>query len=383
MNDRHQNTAELVISPETRAARRQAEKAVKTRRFSRRTRLLLTLPGFAAAAGAAVAAVYLLSGNGTVSVDSVSSNSRVGSPVHWGGGGHHHRHPKPTPTPTASPTHTATPTPTPKPTATTPTSSPTATIPITTGAFPGSSNTGVTAGTTLTKVSGNYTATGSVSNLDISGGLVIKGSNVTVKNVRVRCEGVADFCVSVNGNGDTLSGAEIGGGADGASWTSAIGVWAGGDSGSATSTRLDKLNVHNTSDGLRIDGYTTVSNSYIHELNYNNGIHADGDQTTSGPHIVFEHNTFVGGTNCTIFLQPTGDQPISDVKIDNNLLQPDDRQGQMTSYGICVDPAVTGVSVTNNHIAASGWQVGPASQGYRWASWLNNVFTTGAALKQP
>jgi hypothetical protein len=91
----------------------------------------------------------------------------------------------------------------------------------------------------------------------------------------------------------------------------------------------------------------------------------------------------VGGTNCNLFLSPTGAQPISDVTITGNSLQPQTRSGAQTSFGICLTPQVSGVKVTGNRIAATGWQVAPATTGYAWAAWSGNTTSTGTALTRP
>lgn len=81
-------------------------------------------------------------------------------------------------------------------------------------------------------------------------------------------------------------------------------MWTGGPGNVISRTEIRK-----TSDGLRLDGGTTVVDSWIHDLVINQigGVHSDGSQTTAGSSpIVFQHDSIMGGTNDAVFDETSG-----------------------------------------------------------------------------
>jgi hypothetical protein len=122
------------------------------------------------------------------------------------------------------------------------------------------------------------------------------------------------------------------------------------------------LNLHHSDDGLRLDGGTTVRDSYLHDWsNGDGGSHSDGVQSCEGSHMSFIHNTIWGGNNDAIYLQGGGcgsGPNITDIVIDNNLLLAFYTPGNQSGYGISVLRA-SNVSITNNHLDHKGWQVVP------------------------
>ncbi|MGN6331338.1 MAG: DUF4082 domain-containing protein [Motilibacteraceae bacterium] len=279
----------------------------------------------------------------------------------------------PTAAPTTSPTASSSPTASASPTATA-TSSPTASSGST---WPGATNTGVPAGTTLTKVSGNYRVTtpgAVISGLDIEGSLVIAADNVTVKNTRVRGIGEPSWVVSLATH-STLQDVEIGGGASGTDWSLATAIYSGGNT---SGNKIIRVNMHHTQDGVRLDGGTTLQDSWIHQLNYGGGAHSDGIQATQGDNDVVRHNTIEGGNNDSIFLQTTGGDPqIHNVTIDGNLLLGTTSGSALSSYGVSNETA-SNVSLTNN-VFNRTWQVG--ATGGSFVSFSGNTYTDGSAVK--
>jgi len=171
-----------------------------------------------------------------------------------------------------------------------------------------------------------------------------------------------------------LNSVEIGGGSDGTTFTGAIGVWSGN-----TGSQLLKVNVHHTSDGLRIDGNTLIQDSYVHDLNFCCGYHSDGSQTTQGSNITFRHNTIQGGSNDPIWLK-SDSGPISNVTIDNNKLQGTGTPSNESSYDLGVEGSVSGVSVTNN-LFTGVYQVAPA-ESFGYSTWSGNTLN-GQPLAKP
>jgi hypothetical protein len=244
--------------------------------------------------------------------------------------------------------------------------------------FPDATNTGVPAGTTLQAMVSDVTITksGTYSGLNISNSLVVEADHVTVKNSRIRC-GSGD-CVDLEGKYDTITDSEIGGGASGTDFTSAdFSVYSGG---TTNTNKVIRVNMHHADDGMRMDGGTTLQDSYIHDLSSGlGGSHSDGIQSCGGGAMSFLHNTIQGGNNDAIFLQggdcgSNDSHPLTNVVVNNNLLLFGDRPDNGSSYGISVGRALQ-VTITNNHFDR-GWEVGPV--GTFWTnsltSFTGNVF---------
>jgi hypothetical protein len=344
--------------------------------------LLVTAVGTSlAVAGVAAVAIGGSAGNASkLSSDASGLAYATSSPGGHRPGHRHHHHPQPTPTST-TPTPTATPT-----TASPSPSSPTTTAPaapIQSG-FPNSGNTGVPSGTSLKVIDGNLKVTTAgtvISGVDVHGSIIVDANNVTIKDSRVRCAGVSDWCVSMGGSNGVLSNTEIGGGTNGTTYSNtAVGIWTGGDTGSARSTVITAVNVHHLMHGLRVDGSSTIQNSYIHDLSYADGVHSDGSFNSAGANVVYNHNTFVGGNNSLIFMQPLGGSPIKNIMIENNNFVAETVRGEVPSYGIGVDPRVSGVSVVNNVFSKGPWEVAPGSQNFPWAAWSGNTFASSSAV---
>ena len=262
--------------------------------------------------------------------------------------------------------------------------------------FPDATNTGVPAGTSLTLYNGDYTITTPgtvVSGLHITGALNINASNVTVKNSKIDCIGVGsptghDSCVILRSDHDTIQDSEVGGGASGTDFGN-VGsiIYSGGD---VETNLILRVNMHHGDDGLRLDGGTTVQDSYIHDLSDGiAGSHSDGSQSCQGSHMSFRHNTIWGGNNDAIFLQG-GDcgsgANITDIVVDHNLLIAFYTPGNQSSFGIGVYRA-SNVTITNNQLSHTGWQVdaigapGPTDQ---ITAYSGNIFDDdGTTIPHP
>ena len=261
--------------------------------------------------------------------------------------------------------------------------------------FPDATNTGVPAGQTLATVNGDLiiTTPGTYSNKHVTGIIDIKTDNVIVKNMKVDCIGAGDAnghgsCVIMEGAHDTIQDSEVGGGTSGTDfgYVGSI-IYSGGD---VETNLILRVNMHHGDDGLRLDGGTTVQDSYIHDLSDGiAGSHSDGSQSCQGSHMSFRHNTIWGGNNDAIFLQG-GDcgsgANITDIVVDHNLLIAFYTQGNQSSYGISVNRA-SNVSITNNQLSHTGWQVaaigapGPTDQ---ITAYSGNIFDDdGTTIPHP
>jgi hypothetical protein len=281
--------------------------------------------------------------------------------------------PTPTPTPTSTPTPTATPT----------------------GTKPSAANTGVPAGTTLTAFNGFYTVSTNgavVDALNIKGSLTINANNVTIKRTHVQCIGVNDECVQVvaGHTGTIIQDSDIGGGANYTTNTgSPIGILTdyGAGINNAANTTLLRVNVHHTIDGLRLDGNTTIQDSYIHDLDHSDPTaHGDGSQTTGGRYLSFLHNTIEAGLNSSIYLN--WDEPsypsIGYVTFDRNYFE---GTNSGTSYPLYVnDGTVVGtITATNNQWNRLGNPYAPALDYlHAISTWTNNTYEdNGATIAKP
>ncbi len=261
--------------------------------------------------------------------------------------------PPPTPTASASPSNSPIPVPTksatPGPTATsTPTATPAPTGTATPGTGkPGASNTGVPAGTQLTIVNGNQTFSSSgqtISGKDFHGYVKVTGSNITFKDCIFRGG-------TPNGNNALL---------DTEAATNTVvedsevvplhpaatidGVW-------TKNTKLYRVNIHGTVDGMKAGNNTLVQDSWIHDTSWfasdpNQGggsTHNDGIQAFDGVSgLTLRHNTIDLSTSKdpNAALQDSA----SNVTVDNNWL---DGGGCILNFADHGHP-LPGLSVTNN-----------------------------------
>jgi len=171
--------------------------------------------------------------------------------------------------------------------------------------WPGPANTGYPAGTTLTNTAGRIVTTSNtvINGERISGQLIIRAANVTVKNSYISWDGGG-----VSGRGviqidpgasATIDHVEI----NGLNHTHAC-VWHSGTSMTATA-----VNCYGVNDGMFSWAQSSspgsgdnvnVSNSYFHNFTTNaaNG-HIDGYQTEGAAHGSISHNTFNMPGNAT------------------------------------------------------------------------------------
>jgi hypothetical protein len=181
-----------------------------------------------------------------------------------------------------------------------------------------------------------------ISGLDISGGFEDSKGAATLKNSYVRCTGITDWCLTVASNA-LITDVEIGGGANGTTMSTATGVYTGGPN-----NVFRQINIHNTSDGMRVDGGTSIYDSYIHDLIMNEapapGAHSDGSQTTAGySPILFDHDYVEGGTNDALFFEVSS----SPITVNHTFLKYRIRNGVSSSFGIGAYHGAS-ISITNN-----------------------------------
>ncbi len=215
----------------------------------------------------------------------------------------------PAPAPIAPPKPALTPAPAPAPTPTTAKPAP-APAPAPSGGVPNASNTGVRPGTNLTS-KGSYTVTtpgAVVQNLDISGTLTIKASNVTVRNSRIRTGGNYGVWFDQNVSGVVLEDLTI------------IGTGSGCSAGVAPTGRWTarRLNVSGCEDGVKMHGNQTLESSYIHSLRVGSTTHNDAIQVTSGNNGVIRNNNLIAPVQNAAIMMSSNFGSVDNWKITGN-----------------------------------------------------------------
>jgi hypothetical protein len=177
----------------------------------------------------------------------------------------------------ASATTSATPPPVTPPPVTPP---PVVTPPPTGSVKPDATNTGPTNSSILTP-SGSITVTVAgtvIQNVAVTGTIVIKAANVTIKNFTIDADG-GTYGVQVVSGSVTIEDGQI---------TNAMGGAVFGNNWTAL-----RLNVFNMgSDAFDGGGNNTLEDCYIHNIGMSAGAHADGIQLNNGDSIVIEGNNF-------------------------------------------------------------------------------------------
>lgn len=209
--------------------------------------------------------------------------------------------------------------------------------------FPDATNTGPPSGLTL-KPSGPLvidTPGSVIQGLDISGNVVIKASNVTLLNSRIRSTDYYVVRIEKGLKGVVVQNCEIDN--QGAGGTGATGQG-----------KFIANNIHGAADGINVwDDDTLIQDNYIHGMAGPPSAHFDSIQADGAfKNLTIEHNTVInehGQTSAIMLDNYWG--PIDNVKINNNLLI----GGGYTVYinesakGTAGQPGpVTNVSFTNN-----------------------------------
>jgi hypothetical protein len=175
---------------------------------------------------------------------------------------------------------------------------------------PNASNTGVRAGTSLTS-KGSYTVTtpgAVIQNLDISGTLTIKASNVTVRNSRIRTGGNYGVWFDENVSGVVLEDLTI------------IGTSSGCSAGVAPTGRWTarRLNVSGCEDGVKMHGNQPRESSYIHSLRQGPTTHNDAVQVTSGNNGVIRNNNLIAPVQNAAIMMSSNFGSVDNWKITGN-----------------------------------------------------------------
>lgn len=241
-------------------------------------------------------------------------------------------------------------------------------LPLATQQWPDATNTGVPAGVSLTQVPAQLTSgTGwrwradlgavsveadnvSLDALDIAGGIYVPLNNttyvpiykVTVTRCKIRGTGYTDGSfMAYLGPGSTMTDCELGGMANGTTWSGSQGILAQGSAGAPVT--IARINVHHTEHGIVDGGYVTCSDSWFHTLVQGDAPYA-ADHTEcvfldDGHFSTYRHNSFSSGNTATFFVQNYGNTPggTGDLTIDGNLFTYDGRNADSGAWAIRVE----------------------------------------------
>lgn len=216
--------------------------------------------------------------------------------------------------------------------------------------FPDGSNTGVPAGTALTSYSGTLHVTQDnavISNMLITGNVIIDADNVTLKNCKIISTN--DWLgVSVKGDAKnfTMQDSEVDG----------RGTTATAVQGKGTFLRND---IHGAENGIDVpggDGPTLIKDNYIHGLQNTGSPHYDGIQIDGAHDVTITHNTVINdhGQTAAIMLDNYW-EGLYNITVDNNRLV----GGGFTIYlddrfdGGPVDDST--IKIINNQVGGGGY----------------------------
>jgi len=213
--------------------------------------------------------------------------------------------------------------------------------------FPDATNTGVTSGATLTKYNGTLHITEDnavISNMDITGDIVIDAKNVTLSNIKLTSTGSwTAIRVMDDATGFTLQNSEIDG----------RGLSDNGIYGHGTFVGNEIYGVEN---GINVSGPSDIRDNYIHNFLGGAEAHFDGIEINGGHDIDIIHNTvdLDHGQTAAVMLNNEF-SGLSNITVDNNRLS----GGGYTVYldgtkgGGTVDEA--SIEFTNNQIGDGYW----------------------------
>jgi hypothetical protein len=262
---------------------------------------------------------------------------------------------------------------------------PTTTAPKPRTGKPNSSNTGVNAGTRLTVVNGNQTFSGSgqvISGKDFHGYVKVTGSNITFKDCIFRGGTPSGNNALLNTEGGTNTVVEDSEVVPLHPAATIDGIW-------TKNTKIYRLNIHGSVDGMKAGSNTLVQDSYIHDMSWfasdpNQGggaTHNDGVQSfadSSG--ITLRHNNIDMSTSKDPNAAWQDASPNS--VVDNNWLD----GGGCTLNFADQGTRMTGISVTNNRFGRHSAYQCPIllSNGWSLAKNSGNVWVdTGQPIPAP
>ncbi|MBP1862315.1 calcium-binding protein [Rhizobium herbae] len=213
--------------------------------------------------------------------------------------------------------------------------------------FPDATNTGLKAGVALTKYNGTLHITQDnavISNMDITGDVIIDAKNVTMSNVKVSSNGAWTAIKVMDGaTGFTLQDSEIDGGAGG-----------NGIYGHGTFLRND---IHDVENGINVSGPSEIGDNYIHDFRGSSEAHYDGIEVNAGHDIHIFHNTvIVDQSQTSAVMLDNYFGGLSNITVENNRLAGG-------GYTVYLDGRFGGGPVDDSTIKIINNQIGDGAYG--------------------
>ena len=153
-----------------------------------------------------------------------------------------------------------------------------------------------------------------IENLDITGRILVKHNNVTIRNSRITCQTCLYIIDSRTNTGLTISYVEI----DGVFMTDGKAIYGG-------NFTANNLNMHGMKSPITVLSDVTVEDSYIHDFVWTEGTHSAGisiSTPTEHKNIILRHNNIHqkmdNGASAAISIY--NNDVITNVLIENNLL---------------------------------------------------------------
>lgn len=182
-----------------------------------------------------------------------------------------------------------------------------------TATFPDASNTGVLAGVARDTVSGNVTLSSGMTyqNKTLTGCIDVTGSNVTIKNVKISCNGTGISVPESGVSGVVIQDVEI-------VCTAAPGAGGRGIDGGNYTVR--RANAYGCDDTMWANGNVVIEDSYLHDpAPTSGGSHTDVIQLWTGvDNVTVRHNTLQGRLD-TSSVMTTGCGHVN-LFVENNLM---------------------------------------------------------------
>lgn len=217
-----------------------------------------------------------------------------------------------------------------------------------TSGFPDASNTGLKTTTGLTKYSGTLVIDkpGTViSNMEITGNIVVQADNVTIQNVKlISTTPYHAIYVPDGHDGFKLEDSEI----DGRGNT---------DNGVLGNGTFERNNVHGVDNGINVTGPSMIRDNFIHSLQGGSDAHYDGIEVNGGHDIQILHNTIINdhGQTSAIMLDNYF-SGLSNITVDGNRLVGG-------GYTVYLDHRFSGGPVDASSIKITNNQIGDGHYG--------------------
>lgn len=239
-------------------------------------------------------------------------------------------------------------------------------------AYPNANCTGVLPGVARTSMSGTtITQNGAVlENVNVSGRLTINASNVVIKNMKLTTNEY--WGLMIYGQNITITDSTfVSTSADTQSVVAALG-------GSFHATRID---ISGGPDGIQMGSNSSLTDSYIHDLNACPGCHNDTVNADDVVNTTIIHNTLLNQAGQTSVITA----PNASILIKNNWIA----GGGYAIYGGRAASPSGGIVITNNVFSRQFFpNVGYYGTAAYWSneagnSWTNNKYDNGTAVPSP